>query len=127
MSPDFIKDLCAVLGAINADEIVMRQIRNGLFRVGRMHGVRDLIRMERHAFAIELLNKDVSRPTIMARLMSNFGIAKRQAYRDIEEALNIRGGQLCQTGYPPGTRQAENVSIEQGNAELPITPESAAL
>lgn len=90
MSPHFINDLVAVLGAIKADDSVKRQIQSGLFRVGRIHGVRDLNRMERHIFAAELLNQKVSRTTIAARLMSNFGIARRQAYRDIEEAFVLR-------------------------------------
>lgn len=113
MNPEFIADLWVTLARIDADETVKRQIRNGLFKVGRMHGVGPLNRMERHAFAIELLNKAVSRPTIMARLMSNFGIARRQAYRDIEEALQLRAFQLCHFAHSDGTRSAENGSIEK--------------
>ncbi len=107
MNPHFIIDLVAALGAIDADECVKRQIQNGLFRVGRMHGVRDLNRMERHIFAAELLNQKVSRPTIAARLMSNFGIARRQAYRDIEEAFELRHFAALN-----GTTKAEDSTIE---------------
>lgn len=106
MSPHFIIDLVAVLGAIDADESVKRQIQRGLFRVGRMHGVRDLNRMERHIFAAELLGQSVSRPTIAARLMSNFGIARRQAYRDIEEAFALRHFAALN-----GTTKAEDSTI----------------
>ena len=107
MSPHFINDLVAVLGAIKADDSIKRQIQDGLFRVGRMHGVRDLNRMERHIFAAELLNQKVSRTTIAARLMSNFGIARRQAYRDIEEAFVLR-----HFAASNGTTQEDDESIE---------------
>ncbi|MEJ7804343.1 MAG: hypothetical protein WKG03_00260 [Telluria sp.] len=107
MSPHFINDLVAVLGAIKADDGVKRQIQNGLFQVGRMHGVRDLNRMERHIFAAELLNQKVSRTTIAARLMSNFGIARRQAYRDIEEAFVLR-----HFAASNGTTREDDESIE---------------
>ena len=107
MNPHFINDLVAVLGAIKADDSVKRQIQDGLFRVGRMHGVRDLNRMERHIFAAELLGQRVSRTTIAERLMSNFGIARRQAYRDIEEAFV-----LCHYAALNGTRQEDDESIE---------------
>ncbi len=107
MSPHFINDLVAVLGAINADDSVKRQIQDGLFRVGRMHGVRDLNRIERHVFAAELLSKKVSRTTITERLMSNFGIARSQAYRDIEEAFV-----LSHFAALNGTTQEDDVSIK---------------
>ena len=107
MSPHFINDLVAVLGAIKADDNVKRQIQSGLFRVGRIHGVRDLNRMERHIFAAELLNQKVSRTTIAQRLMSNFGIARRQAYRDIEEAFVLR-----HFAASNGTTQGDDDSIE---------------
>ena len=107
MSPHFINDLVAVLGAIQADDSVKRQIQDGLFRVGRMHGVRDLNRIERHVFAAELLGKRVSRTTITERLMSNFGIARSQAYRDIEEAFV-----LSHFAALNGTTQEDDVSIE---------------
>lgn len=107
MNPHFIIDLVAALGAIEADDSVRRQIQNGLFRVGRMHGVRDLNRMERHIFAAELLNQKVSRTTIAQRLTSNFGIARRQAYRDIEEAFVLRHFVASN-----GTTQEDDVSIE---------------
>ena len=107
MSPHFINDLVAVLAAIQADDSVKRQIQDGLFRVGRMHGVRDLNRMERHIFAAELLNQKVSRTTIAARLMSSFGIARRQAYRDIEEAFVLRHFAALN-----GTTQEDDESIE---------------
>ena len=107
MNPHFINDLVEVLGAIKADDSVKRQIQDGLFRVGRMHGVRDLNRIERHIFAADLLSKKVSRTTITERLMSNFGIARRQAYRDIEEAFV-----LCHYAALNGTRQEDDVSIE---------------
>ena len=107
MSPHFINDLVAALDAIKADDSVKRQIQSGLFRVGRIHGVRDLNRMERRIFAAELLNQKVSRTTIAARLMSNFGIARRQAYRDIEEAFVLR-----HFAASNGTTQEDDESIE---------------
>ena len=107
MNPHFINDLVAVLGAIKADDSVKRQIQDGLFRVGRMHGVRDLNRIERHIFAADLLSKKVSRTTITERLMSNFGIARRQAYRDIEEAFVLRHFAALN-----GTTQEDDESIE---------------
>jgi hypothetical protein len=113
MNPKFIADLVAVLGDVDADEGVKRQIRNGLFRVGRIHGIRDLTRLERHTHAIDLLNKNVSRTTIAARLMSSFGIAKSQAYRDIEEGLRARDFQLSHCVPSKGTSKEENDSIEK--------------
>lgn len=107
MSPHFIADLVAGLASVAADESVQRQIRNELFRVGRIHGVRDLNRLERHVFAAELLSQKVSRITITARLMSNFGIARRQAYRDIEEAFELR-----QYAALNGTTQEDDSSIK---------------
>lgn len=112
MNPHFIADLVTVLESIQTDEAVKRQIRNGLFRVGRMHGVRDLNRLERHRFALDLLRSYVSRSTIAGRLMACFGIAKRQAYRDIEDALR-NSFQLCHLEPLNGTTSGENNSIEE--------------
>lgn len=112
MSPHFIADLVAALESVQADDSVKRKIRNELFRVGRIHGVRDLNRLERHSFAADLLRNHVSRPTIAARLMSSFAIASRQAYRDIEDALQMRA-KLCHFSPSNGKSSWENDSIEK--------------
>lgn len=90
MNPLFIADLVAELGLIDADDSVKRQIRNRLYKVGAMHGVKSLRQMERLDFAIHLLGLPVSVSTIRDRLMATFGVAESQAYRDVQKALNLR-------------------------------------
>lgn len=90
MSPEFIADLVAQLGSIDADESVRKQIRNRLYKVGAMHGVRALRQIERVDFAMHLLDEAVSVATIRDRLIATYDVGASQAYRDVQKALDLR-------------------------------------
>ncbi len=108
MSPQFIADLVAELALIDADDSIKKQIRNRLYKVGSMHGVRPLRQMERLDFALHLLGLAVSVSTIRDRLMATFGVAESQAYRDVQKALNLR--HLTPSN---GTANSENDPIKK--------------
>lgn len=86
-----------------ADEPAKNAFREAIRRIAKTQGVGSLERGERVEYASELLARRVQRVFIRDRLKSRFQISKTQAYRDIEEALQL-------SHKPPsnGTQQAFN-------------------
>jgi hypothetical protein len=79
------------LEGLDVDDGARRAFQRLLLEIGTRHGINGLVRYEQVAFVRKLLALRVSRPTIRDRLMALYGISKRQAYRLIDEGL-----QLCQ-------------------------------
>lgn len=86
-----------------ADEPAKKAFREVIRRIAKDQGVGSLERGERVEYAGEMLGRLVQRVFIRDRLKARFHISKTQAYRDIEEALQL-------SHKPPlnGTRQASN-------------------
>jgi hypothetical protein len=79
------------LEGLNVDDGARRAFYQLLLEIGTRHGIGGLERDEQLAYVRRLLALRVSRPTIRDRLMALYGISRRQAYRLIDEGL-----QLCQ-------------------------------
>jgi hypothetical protein len=79
------------LESLNVDDGARQTFHRLLLEIGARHGINGLVRYEQMVFVRKLLALRVSRPTIRDRLMALYGISKRQAYRLIDEGL-----QLCQ-------------------------------
>jgi hypothetical protein len=79
------------LEGLDVDDGARQTFHRLLLEIGTRHGISGLERGEQLAFVRRLLALRVSRPTIRDRLMALYGISKRQAYRLIDEGL-----QLCQ-------------------------------
>lgn len=108
------RQILADLDCIDADQSVLQQVRDIVRKVGADHGVALIDKTERVHFARRLLDLKVSRPTIRERLKARYDIGKSEAYRVIDEAL-----QLSQKPPEIGTAGAENETceIEERKAE----------
>ena len=84
-------DIMARLDALAVDDEARRAFRRLVLEVGAQHGISGLERDEQLAYIRRLLSLRVSRPTIRDRLMALYSVSRRQAYRLIDEAM-----QLCQ-------------------------------
>lgn len=84
-----IREIIDGVEAMDLDPAAKRQFRQLVRAIGTAHGFLWIEREERTEFARELLAKRVSRATVRDRLMAHFGISKTQAYRVIEQALQL--------------------------------------
>lgn len=109
-------DYQSVLAALDANgdlsDEVKQTMRELIRKTARENGDSSLERGERVEFARNLLSKREQRTTIRSRLMARFQISKTQAYRDIQEAL-----QLSQKRPINGTKPAETITTEEAIAE----------
>ena len=62
----------------------------------------ELVRLDRTAAAVQLLDAGLSRPVVRERLIARFRISRRTAERDIAEALDRRRDTATRRG--PGWR-----------------------
>lgn len=91
------------LEALDVDEAARQVFRGLVLAVGAQHGIKGIERMEQLGYVCRLLDLRVSRPTIRDRLTARYPISRRQAYRLIDDAL-----QLCQKRPEIGTSMADN-------------------
>lgn len=93
--------------ALTVDPAAKREFRRLVRSVGAAHGLSVLERVDRVAFAADLLASRVSRPTIRDRLIAVFDVSRTHAYRIIVDAL-----QLSQKQRINGTPSGSNPSID---------------
>lgn len=91
------------LDALDVDEAARQAFRGLVVAIGAQHGIKGIERMEQLGYVRRLLALRVSRPTIRDRLTARYPVSRRQAYRLIDEAL-----QLCQKRPEIGTNHADN-------------------
>ena len=84
-----IREIIDGVEAMELDPAARRQFRQLVRAIGAAHGFAWMEREERTIFARELLARKVSRPTVRDRLIAHFSISKTQAYRIIEQALQL--------------------------------------
>jgi hypothetical protein len=84
-----IREIIDGVDALDLDAAAKQQFRQLVCAIGAAHGFAWVKRDERTAFARELLARKVSRATVRDRLMAHFSISKTQAYRVIEQALQL--------------------------------------
>lgn len=96
-------DIISQLDGLEVDEGARQAFRGLVLAIGTQHGIRGIERMEQLGHVRRLLALRVSRPTIRDRLMARYPISRRQAYRLIDDAL-----QLCQKRPGIGTSLADN-------------------
>jgi hypothetical protein len=84
-----IREIIEGVEAMDLDPAARQQFRQLVRSIGAAHGFAWVEREERTVFARELLAKRVSRATVRDRLMAHFSISKTQAYRVIEQALQL--------------------------------------
>jgi hypothetical protein len=89
MSAGVLQEIMQEVDASNIDPLAKKQFRQLVRVIGAAHGFAWMERAERTEFARELLARKVSRPTVRDRLMAHFSISKTQAYRVIEQALQL--------------------------------------
>lgn len=90
MRASALLEILAGIDRMDADDTIKRQVKQIVSSVGFAHGVKNVQHDERVNFARQLLAQRVSRPTIRDRLMARYCISKRQSYRIIDDALNIK-------------------------------------
>jgi hypothetical protein len=95
------------LDGLDVDEAAKRIFRRLIVKVSATHGITDVDRIDRVAFARRLIDLHVSRATIRDRIIAHYCVSRRQSYRIIDEAL-----QLCQKRQTIGTESGENEYIE---------------
>ena len=96
-------DLVRRLDGLDIDEGSRQAFRGLVLTVGAQHGIKGIERIEQLNFVRRLLVLRVSRPTIRDRLTALYPISRRQAYRLIDDAL-----QLCQKRPEIGTNHNDN-------------------
>jgi hypothetical protein len=74
---------------LDADPVAKRKFANLVRVISAAHGCMQIERVDRVAFAKELLARGVSRPTIRDRLVATFGVSRPHAYRIISAALQL--------------------------------------
>ena len=84
-----IREIIEGVEAMDLDPAARQQFRQLVRAIGAVHGFSWIEREDRTVFARELLAKKVSRATVRDRLMAHFSISKTQAYRVIEQALQL--------------------------------------
>jgi site-specific recombinase XerD len=89
MSAGVLQEIMQEVDASNIDPLAKQQFRQLVRTIGAAHGLAWMEREQRTEFARELLARKVSRPTVRDRLMAHFSISKTQAYRVIEQALQL--------------------------------------
>jgi hypothetical protein len=102
-----IVEIMTQLDGLDVDEAAKRIFRRLIVKVSATHGITDVDRLDRVAFARRLIDLHVSRATIRDRIIAHYCVSRRQAYRIIDEAL-----QLCQKRRTVGTESGENENIE---------------
>jgi hypothetical protein len=74
---------------LEADQSAKREFGALVRAIGAAHGCSGIERLDRTAFARQLLNAGISRPTIRDRLIAMFGVSRPHAYRIISAALQL--------------------------------------
>jgi hypothetical protein len=74
---------------LDADPVAKRKFSDLVRGIGAAHGCMHVERAERVDFALSLLTRRVSRPTVRDRLIATFGISRPHAYRIINAALQL--------------------------------------
>jgi hypothetical protein len=92
------------LESLNVDDGARQTFHRLLLEIGTRHGISGLAHYEQMIFVRKLLGLRVSRPTIRDRLMALYGISRRQAYRLIGQALQLK---LCPRGADLGTHEGD--------------------
>lgn len=101
--PHLLFEVVAKLDGLEVDEGARQAFRALVLTIGAQHGVKGIERMEQLGYVRRLLDLRVSRPTIRDRLTARYPISRRQAYRLIDDVL-----QLCQKRPEIGTGLADN-------------------
>jgi hypothetical protein len=103
-----IREIIEGVEAMDLDPAARQQFRQLVRTIGITHGFSWIEREERTVFARELLARKVSRATVRERLMAHFSISKTQAYRVIEQALQL-------SHFPPGFGTASGSNTHTNN------------
>lgn len=98
-----ILEIMSRLEGLAIDETARQVFRSLVVDVGTQYGVRGIGRDDQLAYIRRLLALRVSRSTIRDRLMALYGVSRRQAYRLVDETL-----QLCRQQPEFGTRSKDN-------------------
>jgi hypothetical protein len=110
-----IREILDAVDQLDTDEATKRQFKKLVANIGTMHGVSGIARVERVDYARRLLDAKTSRPTVRDRLIARYELSRRQAYRVIEDALQLRQN-LTVNGTPEASNSVmEKLSID-GNA-----------
>jgi hypothetical protein len=108
MRSEPIREIIEGVEAMDLDPVAKQQFRQLVRAIGATHGFSWIEREERTVFARELLARKVSRATVRDRLMAHFSISKTQAYRVIEQALQL-------SHFPPGFGTASGSNTHTNN------------
>ncbi|RZI41513.1 hypothetical protein EGT07_18200 [Herbaspirillum sp. HC18] len=100
-------EIIAGIESLDLDQSAKTKVKRFIRSVGYANGAVALSKDERIDYARRLLDVGVSRPTARERLMACFEISRRQAYRAINDALN-----LCQKTPRNGTQKELNIGKE---------------
>jgi len=106
MRATVLKEIMDGVDFLPLDDNAKLEVKRLVSTIGIAHGVRGLDWPVRIAFARRLLAAKASRPTIRDRLRAAFGISRRQAYRVIDEAV-----QLCHEHALHGTTNVFNGTV----------------
>ncbi|QRX83261.1 hypothetical protein [Glaciimonas sp. PAMC28666] len=87
MRASVLNEILTRINAIDADETMRLQVTQIVLDVAMEHGVAGMARIDRVAYARRMLDARISRSTIRARLMAEYGLSRRSAYRAIDMAL----------------------------------------
>lgn len=84
-----ILEIMEGVDGLDTDPVAKQQFRQLVRAIGAAHGFAWMAKKDRVAFARELLDLRVSRPTIRDRLIAAFDVSRPQAYRIIDNALKL--------------------------------------
>lgn len=85
------ENLLAGLARMAVPEEIKRQFEELIRRRAALEGVTSLDRQERVQFARHLLDLQEPRPVICQRVMTRYEIGRSQAYKVIDQALQLSG------------------------------------
>ena len=89
------------IGGLDVDPVAKREFSNLVRGIGVAHGCVQIARIDRIAFARELLARGVSRPTIRDRLIATFGVSRAQSYLIMKSALRLPLSKKPELIYTP--------------------------
>ena len=89
MRASAMNEILMRINAINTDETTRIQVTQIVLDVAMEHGVAGMARIDRVAYARRMLDARISRSTIRERLMAEYDLSRRSAYRVIDMALQV--------------------------------------
>lgn len=117
MKAQVLTEIIAEVRDLDADDETKQRFIDLVRRIGGRHGIKLVLRSMRVDFAMRLLERKVSRPTIRNRLMATYSMSERQAYRTIDDALK-----LCQKLHPNGKSFADASAIDAHYRDSNVNP-----